>query len=66
MRKMTSTMETVAHLILQSLALMTTMINSLQPTFVTHSNQHQNVRNNHNVEQEKIDGFLERVFSTQN
>ena len=58
-------METVGHSISQSLALMTAMMNPAQLTFVTNTNQHQDVRNN-NVEQEEIDGFLERAFSTQN
>ena len=65
MRKMTNTMETVGHSISQSLALMTAMMNPVKVTFVTITNQHQDVRNN-NVEQEEIDGFLERAFSTQN
>ena len=65
MRKMTNTMETVGHSISQSLALMTAMMNPAQLTFVTNTNQHQDVRNN-NVEQEEIEEFLERVFSTQN
>ena len=58
MRKMTNTMETVDHFISESLAPMTVMINLPQVTFVTNTNQHQNIRNN-NVEQEEIDGFLE-------
>ena len=62
MGKRTSAMETVGHLISQSLTLMTAMMN---PSQVTNANQHQNVRNN-NVEQEEIDGFLERAFRTQN
>ena len=65
MRKMTNTMETVGHSISQSLALMTAMMNPAQLTFVTNTNQHQDVRNN-NVEQEEIEEFLERAFSTQN
>ena len=65
MRKMTNTRETVGHSISQSLALMTAMMNPVKVTFVTITNQHQDVRNN-NVEQEEIDGFLERAFSTQN
>ena len=65
MRKMTNTMETVGHSISQSLALMTAMMNPAQLTFVTNTNQHQDVRNN-NVEQEGIEEFLERAFSTQN
>ena len=65
MRKMTNTMETVGHSISQSLALMTAMMNPVKVTFVTITNQHQDVRNN-NVEQEEIDGFLQRAFSTQN
>ena len=65
MRKMTNTMETVGHSISQSLALMTAMMNPAQLTFVTNANQHQDVRNN-NVEQEEIEEFLERAFSTQN
>ena len=65
MRKMTNTMETVGHSISQSLALMTAMMNPAQLKFVTNTNQHQDVRNN-NVEQEEIDEFLERAFSTQN
>ena len=63
MRKMTNTMETVGHSISQSLALMTAMMNPAQLTFVTNTNQHQDVRNN-NVEQEEIEEFLERAFST--
>ena len=51
MRKMTNTMETVGHSISQSLVLMTAMMNPAQLTFVTNTNQHQDVRNN-NVEQE--------------
>ena len=51
MRKMTNSMETVGHSISQSLALMTAMMNPAQLTFVTNTNQHQDVRNN-NVEQE--------------
>ena len=51
MRKMTNPMETVGHSISQSLALMTAMMNPAQLTFVTNTNQHQDVRNN-NVEQE--------------
>ena len=62
---MTNTMETVGHSISQSLALMTAMMNPAQLTFVTNTNQHQDVRNN-NVEQEEIEEFLERAFSTQN
>ena len=58
-------METVGHSISQSLALMTAMMNPAQLTFVTNTNQHQDVRNN-NVEQEGIEEFLERAFSTQN
>ena len=58
-------METVGHSISQSLALMTAMMNPAQLTFVTNTNQHQDVRNN-NVEQEEIEEFLERAFSTQN
>ena len=65
MRKMTNSMETVGHSISQSLALMTAMMNPAQLTFVTNTNQHQDVRNN-NVEQEEIEEFLERAFSTQN
>ena len=65
MRKMTNTMETLGHSISRSLALMTAMMNPVKVTFVTITNQHQDVRNN-NVEQEEIDGFLERAFSTQN
>ena len=65
MRKMTNTMETVGHSISQSLALMTAMMNPAQLTFVTNTNQHQDVRNN-NVEQEEIEEFLEQAFSTQN
>ena len=65
MRKMTNTMETVGHSISQSLALMIAMMNPAQLTFVTNTNQHQDVRNN-NVEQEEIEEFLERAFSTQN
>ena len=65
MRKMTNTMETVGLSISQRLALMTAMMNPAQLTFVTNTNQHQDVRNN-NVEQEEIDEFLERAFSTQN
>ena len=63
MRKMTNTMETLGHSISQSLALMTAMMNPGQLTFVTNTNQHQDVRNN-NVEQEEIEEFLERAFST--
>ena len=58
-------METVGHSISQSLALLTAMMNPAQLKFVTNTNQHQDVRNN-NVEQEEIDEFLERAFSTQN
>ena len=65
MRKMTNTMEAVGHSISQNLALMTAMMNRAQVTFVTNTNQHQDVRNN-NVEQEEIEEFLERAFSTQN
>ena len=65
MRKMTNTMETVGLSISQRLALMTAMMNPAQLTFVTNTNQHQDVRNN-NVEQEEIEEFLERAFSTQN
>ena len=43
---------------------MTAMMNPAQVTFVTNTNQHQDIRNN-NVEQEERDRFLERAFSTQ-
>ena len=36
---------------------MTTMMNPAQVTFVSNTNQHQDVRNN-NVEQEETDEFL--------
>ena len=65
MRKMTNKIETVVHSISQSLALMTAMMNPAQVTFVTNTNQHQDVKNN-NVGQKEIDGFLERAFSRQN
>ena len=65
MRKMTSTMETVGHSISKNLALMTAMINPAQLTFVTNTNQHQDVSNN-NIKQEEIDNILEQAFSKQN
>ena len=40
-------METIGHSISQSLALMTAVMNPAQVTFVTNTNQHQNVGNNH-------------------
>ena len=49
-RKMTNTLETVGHSISKRLALMTAMMNPARVTFVTNTNQHQNSRNNHNVE----------------
>ena len=44
---------------------MTAMMNPAQATCVTNTNQHQDVMNNI-VEQEEIEEFLERAFSTQN
>ena len=43
---------------------MTAMMNPAQATFVTNTNQHQDLKNT-NLEQEEINGFLERAFSTQ-
>ena len=43
---------------------MTAMMNPAQATFVTNTNQHQDLKNT-NLEQEEINGFLERPFSTQ-
>ena len=43
---------------------MTAMMNPAQVTFVTNTNQHQDIRNN-NVEQEERDRFSEQAFSTQ-
>ena len=49
-RKMTNTLETVGHSISKRLVLMTALMNPARVTFVTNTNQHQNSRNNHNVE----------------
>ena len=43
---------------------MTAMMNPAQATFVTNTNQHQDLKNT-NLEQEEINGFLERAFNTQ-